>query len=82
MEPMLLKPVGKDYLWGGLRLKTEYGKETELVPLAETWECSTHPDGPSIVANGQFAGQTLSEVLKAHPEYLGSKATEGLPILV
>lgn len=79
---MLLEPVGKDYLWGGSRLKTEYGKETDMVPLAETWECSTHPDGPSIVVNGRFAGQRLREVLKRHPEYLGTKAQGELPILV
>ena len=42
-------------------------------PLAETWECSTHPDGPSMVASGAFAGQTLTQVLKAHPEYLGTR---------
>lgn len=82
--PMLLRPAEKDYLWGGTRLKTEYGKQTELVPLAETWECSTHPDGPSIVVSGGFAGQTLNSVLQAHPEFLGPKVrTEGqLPILV
>lgn len=81
---MLLRPAEKDYLWGGTRLKTEYGKQTDLVTLAETWECSTHPDGPSVVASGTFAGQTLSSVLRAHPEFLGVKArTEGqLPILV
>ena len=82
--PMLLRPAEKDYLWGGTRLKTEYGKQTELVPLAETWECSTHPDGPSVVASGAFAGQTLSRVLREHPELLGTKVrTEGqVPILV
>ena len=42
--PFLLRPVGKDYLWGGERLKTEYHKQIDLTPLAETWECSTHPD--------------------------------------
>ncbi len=82
MEPMLLKPVGKDYLWGGLRLKTEYGKKMGMVPLAETWECSTHPDGMSTVVNGEFAGWTLREVLGRHPEYLGTKAQGELPILV
>lgn len=83
-EPMLLRPAEKDYLWGGTRLKEEYGKQTELVPLAETWECSTHPDGPSVVASGAFAGWTLSEVLRVHPEFLGAKLrTKGeLPILV
>ena len=45
--PLLLRPSGKDYLWGGRRLKDEFEKKLDLEPLAETWECSTHPDGPS-----------------------------------
>ena len=72
-EPFLLKPSGKDYLWGGSRLNDDFSKGIDMSPLAETWECSTHPDGPSMVASGAFAGQTLPEVLKAHPEYLGSR---------
>lgn len=83
MEILKLIPAGKDYLWGGIRLKTEYNKNINLEPLAETWECSTHPDGPSIVANGEFKGKTLSEVLRLHPEYLGTKVKGNeLPILV
>lgn len=84
MEPMLLRPAGKDYLWGGNRLKTEYGKDLEIIPLAETWECSTHPDGLSIIAGGCYHGRTLAEVLRIHPEYLGRRM-EGkseLPILI
>lgn len=44
---MKLIPTGKDYLWGGTRLREEYGKKINLTPLAETWECSIHQDGPS-----------------------------------
>ncbi len=54
MEIMKLIPTGKDYLWGGTRLREEYGKKIDLTPLAETWECSVHPDGPSYVANGIY----------------------------
>lgn len=84
MEPMLLKPVGKDYLWGGNRLKNEFNKNISICPLAETWECSAHPDGPSAVVNGEFAGQTLVSVLKEHSDFLGSKTDKryGLPVLV
>ena len=71
-EPFLLKPAGKDYLWGGNRLNDDFSKGIDMSPLAETWECSTHPDGPSTVASGIFAGKTLSEVLQEHPEYLGT----------
>lgn len=71
-KPFLCKPVGKDYLWGGKRLQEDMVKETALSHLAESWECSTHPDGISRVADGAHQGMELSEVLKKHPEYLGS----------
>ena len=79
-----MKPSGKDYLWGGTRLNDEFTKDIDMQPLAETWECSTHPDGPSIVASGKYKGQLLSDVLKCHPEYLGTHPnTNGdLPILI
>ena len=82
MEVLLLSPSGKDYLWGGTRLKKEYGKDLPLVPLAETWECSVHPDGPSVITGGSYAGRTLKEVLDENPEWLGSKVGDELPILV
>lgn len=82
--PFLLRPSGKDYLWGGSRLNDEFEKEMDMSPLAETWECSTHPDGPSYVVGGEFDGMKLKEVLKEHPEYLGErhKGAEDLPILI
>ena len=86
--PFLLKPAAKDYIWGGRRLNDEYNKEISVYPLAETWECSTHPDGVSAVASGTDAGKTLHEVLRHHPEYLGShplqtmKGKPELPVLI
>ncbi len=65
-KPLLLRPSGKDYLWGGSRLNDEFEKNIDMDPLAETWECSTHPDGPSYVVSGEFGGQELAEVLRAH----------------
>ena len=52
MSILKLKPSCKDYLWGGSRLIKEYGKEYEGEVLAETWELSCHPDGPSVICNG------------------------------
>ena len=82
--PMKLSPAPKDYLWGGSRLKEEYGKLFDVEPLAETWECSTHPDGPSRILGGPEDGRTLAEVLREHPEMLGRRSlelTEGVPEL-
>lgn len=75
-KPFLLKPAGKDYLWGGSRLNDDFAKEIDMTPLAETWECSTHPDGPSIVNSGVHKGMILSDVLREHPEYLGLHSSE------
>lgn len=41
----------------------EFGKEFSGDKLAETWELSCHPDGPSIVENGEYAGATLNEYI-------------------
>lgn len=85
-QPFLLRPAGKDYLWGGQRLNDDYSKGIALDPLAETWECSTHPDGPSVVVSGTYKGLELRRVLSIHPEYLGTHprglVESGLPVLV
>lgn len=71
-RPFICKPVGKDYIWGGRRLRDDWEKEGKFPHLAESWECSTHPDGLSAAASGEFAGMELREILRLHPEYLGS----------
>lgn len=83
-KPLLLRPSGKDSLWGGQRLNDEFEKRIDMSPLAETWECSTHPEGPSFVVGGEYDGYELAHVLKMHPEYLGSKheGMDQLPILI
>lgn len=85
-KPFLLAPAGKDYLWGGTRLKEAYGKHLPMEPLAESWECSVHPDGVSLVASGAYQGKSLSQVLLEHPEFLGTHpaSTNGgeMPILI
>lgn len=83
-EPFLLRPSGKDYLWGGQRLNDEFEKRIDLNPLAETWECSTHPDGPSYVVTGKYQGMNLAKVINEHPEFLGErhKGKYDLPILI
>lgn len=86
-RPFICKPVGKDYIWGGRRLRDDWEKEGEFSHLAESWECSTHPDGVSAAASGEFAGMELREILRLHPEYLGSHVRDRIgdgqiPIIV
>lgn len=85
MYPMLLKPAFKDYIWGGTRLRDDFGKDCDYDKVAESWELSCHKDGQSTIANGEFAGLTLSEYIeKAGKSVLGTDCEkfENFPILI
>lgn len=53
MEIVKLTPAYKSIIWGGNKLNTEYGKVTELTPLAESWELAFHKDGKSLLPDGR-----------------------------
>lgn len=85
MGMLKLKPACKDYLWGGRRLADEYGIETDREILAEAWELSCHPDGPSVIAEGQDAGKTLAAFIQENgPGVLGRNCRRfrEFPILI
>ena len=63
MTILKLKPACKDYLWGGHRLVDEFDIDYDGDILAEAWELSCHPDGPSVIVNGDYAGRTLKEFI-------------------
>lgn len=70
MYPLLLKAPMKDYIWGGTKLKTDFGFETDKDVAAEAWLLSCHKDGMNTVLNGEHKGKTINEVL----EIWGGKA--------
>ena len=83
-RPLLLSPAFKDYIWGGNRLKRDWGKRTDMTPLAESWELSCHEAGPSVISGGAYAGRTLGEYLAEHPQDAGTKAQNAgaFPLLI
>ena len=66
MEIVKLYPECKDNIWGGVKLRDKYGKQTDKDPVAESWELSFHKDGPTRLADGR----SLQEV--ASPADLGA----------
>ena len=85
LTPVKLAPAFKDYLWGGERLKTEFHKNTDLTPLAESWELSAHKDGQSVVTTGAYAGLPLGDYIAAiGREALGvnSRKYDYFPLLI
>lgn len=82
---MKLEAPCKDYIWGGNRLRNEFGKKSDADKIAESWELSCHKDGESVVSNGEFKGKTLSEVItECGKEILGTNCQrfENFPILI
>lgn len=63
MGILKLKAPCKDYIWGGNRLREEYGKTLDSDKIAESWELSCHKDGQSVIDGGKFDGKTLSEYI-------------------
>lgn len=85
LYPLLLEAPLKDYLWGGTRLKDEYGKETDLAKVAESWELSCHEAGLSVIASGPEKGKSLKVWLEEQGEaVLGKKAAafDYFPLLI
>ena len=85
MYPIKLKPAFKDYLWGGTRLRDDFGKDCDFDKIAESWELSCHKDGNSVVADGEFAGLTLAQYIeKEGKSVLGTNCEkfENFPILI
>lgn len=84
MKPFLVKPAIKDYLWGGTRLRDEFGKVSDLDILAESWELSCHPDGEDFIASGELEGMSFVEFAEKYPDALGKNCTKfgGFPILI
>ena len=78
----LLEPAFKDYIWGGTRLRDEYGKDCSYDKVAESWELSCHKDGPSVISG---SGMTLQELIdKEGRQILGTNCErfENFPILI
>lgn len=84
--PLKFKPLYKDYIWGGRKFET-LGKTLPEGIAAESWEISSHPDGTSIVADGEYAGKKLDDlVLEFGSELLGTALYKGkdtkFPLLI
>ena len=85
LYPLKLNAAFKDYLWGGTRLRDEFNKQTDIDPVAESWELSCHHDGQSIISNGEFSGKTLAQYIETvGKQVIGTKAPKDkdFPILI
>lgn len=64
MEILKLNPVFKDYIWGGTRLRDDFGLKTDINPVAEGWMLACHKDGMNTIDGGEYDDKTLESVIK------------------
>lgn len=78
---IFLKPVLKEMIWGGNRLR-EFGYDLPSEHTGECWGISAHPNGDCVVDGGIFDGWTLSNLWKTHRELFGGMNQERFPLLI
>ena len=72
--PLTFYPILKERIWGGTKLKTYLNKPITSDITGESWEISTVENDVSIVANGNFEGKSLNDLINDYPEArLGTK---------
>lgn len=72
--PIKFIPILQQKIWGGNKLVTEFNKESDLSNIGESWELSGVENFVSIVANGNLAGKTLTELIETHKgDFVGEK---------
>ena len=63
MELFKFEPLLKQTIWGGDKIVTFKHLQSDLENVGESWEISGVPGDESVVANGEYKGKTLNEVL-------------------
>lgn len=65
MEILKLQPIFKDYIWGGQRLREDFGFQSDLPKLAEGWMLACHQAGMNTIDGGSYDGQPLEQVVES-----------------
>lgn len=66
--PLQFKPILKERIWGGEKLKKVLNKPIISDRTGESWEISTIDGDVSIVSNGTLAGKSLLDLIDSAPE--------------
>ena len=70
LYPLKFKPILKDKIWGGQKLKSLLNKDSNLPNVGESWEISDVNGDTSVVINGSLEGQSLKHLLSTYKEDL------------
>lgn len=68
LYPLKFRPILKQRIWGGQRLR-DFGKDMAAgEKIGESWELADLPEDKSLISNGELAGRTLGSVIQDYPK--------------
>ena len=71
LYPLKFKPVFKDKIWGGQKIRTTLGMDFNPLPnCGEAWVLSGVPGSETIVINGFLKGNSLNDLLEVYMDDL------------
>lgn len=87
LYPLKFKPLYKDYVWGGRNLEVLGKTLPDEGIVAESWEIACHKNGSSVIANGEFEGVSLPDLIQQYGrEIIGNslsqKDVDKFPLLI
>ncbi len=64
LYPLKFKPIFKERIWGGQKLREVFGKDLPAnAKIGESWELADLPEDKSEIVNGPLAGQTIDAAI-------------------
>lgn len=79
---LLLEPVLKEKVWGGNKLKSQFGYSIPSEQTGECWGISGHENGTNQVTNGALRGKTVRQLWEQHRELFDHESGEEFPLLI
>jgi mannose-6-phosphate isomerase len=74
LYPLTFKPILKERIWGGNKLKSLFSKDLNSDQIGESWELSTVGNDVSMISNGVYQNLPFTELISEFPkEILGEK---------
>ncbi len=80
MYPFKFRPIYKQRIWGGQKLREIFGKDLPVdEKIGESWELADLPNDKSVIANGELAGETLNAAVNKYPKEITGDENFKLP---
>jgi mannose-6-phosphate isomerase len=85
MYPLKFRPIFKQRIWGGHKLREVFGKGLPARQrIGESWELADLPEDKSVISNGALAGENIHSVIEKYPKQItGNEHSRGsFPLLI